>query len=71
MNYMVRRSIMNDRPCLTVWRRLERTYSQGARAYQTASGYWIVSINNQQCDVAVDEQAARIVLVDYASKLPN
>lgn len=67
--FALRRSRTNDRPCLTLWRRHERTFDAGARAYQTASGYWIVSRNHQCCDVAASENDARTMLLDYARQL--
>jgi hypothetical protein len=69
MRLSTRRDISNDRPRLTVYRPHERSYSLGTRAWQTPSGQWIVSINNQPMDVARTERHARQVLQSHFDKL--
>ena len=69
MRVSIRRDISNDRPRLTAYRPHERSYSLGARAWQTPSGQWIFSINNQPMDVARTERHARQVLQSHFDKL--
>jgi cytochrome P450 len=61
-NYSIRKDTCNGKPRLSLYRKFERTWSQG-QAYETASGFWIVSRPNSAQDVARTEKEARAMLM--------
>lgn len=71
-DYVIRPDICNGRERLTVYRKRERAFSAGiGDAYQTPSGYWIVSIRNQFQDVAVTRLHAVEMLRKAISARPE
>jgi hypothetical protein len=60
--WSIRKDICNGRGRLQLFRKFERTWSQGT-AYETQSGFWIVSRPNSEQDVARTEKEARAMLL--------